>query len=132
MSRRRRGCGNVGIRRSLPDFQARRKEGETRFLSFPRFPRRGISAAWQPPFFHDLPRLCFWSSSALFFVRRTEEAAALALARGGRERERQCQRSAGRFPRASPAGGGKAERDRALPAAASVRPAVADRPAPSS
>jgi len=29
----------------LPDFQARWKEWETRFLSFPRFPRGGISTA---------------------------------------------------------------------------------------
>jgi hypothetical protein len=43
-SRRRRG-GNVEIRRGLPDFQARWKEGETRFLSFPRFPRGVISTA---------------------------------------------------------------------------------------
>src|SRR5579875_2542381 len=44
--RRRRG-GNVGIRRRcfLPDFQARWEEGETRGLSFPRFPRGGISTA---------------------------------------------------------------------------------------
>ena len=42
---RRRRCGNVGIRRSLPDFQARREGWETRCLSFPRFPRRGISTA---------------------------------------------------------------------------------------
>jgi len=41
---RRRG-GNVEIRRRLPDFQARWKEWETRFLSFPRFPRGGISTA---------------------------------------------------------------------------------------
>jgi hypothetical protein len=43
-SRRRRG-GNVEIRRFLPDFQARWKEWETRFLSFPRFPRGVISTA---------------------------------------------------------------------------------------
>jgi len=43
-SRRRRG-GNVEIRRGLPDFQARWKEWETRFLSFPRFPRGVISTA---------------------------------------------------------------------------------------
>jgi len=42
---RRRRCGNVGIRRSLPDFQARREGGKTRSGSFPRFPRRGISTA---------------------------------------------------------------------------------------
>jgi len=40
---------NVEIRRSCfwPDFQARRKEGKTRFClwSFPRFPRRVISTA---------------------------------------------------------------------------------------
>ena len=42
--RRRRG-GNVGIRRSLPDFQARREGWKTRSGSFPRFPRRGISTA---------------------------------------------------------------------------------------
>ncbi len=42
---RRRRCGNVGIRRSLPDFQARREGWKTRRLSFPRFPRRVISTA---------------------------------------------------------------------------------------
>ena len=42
---RRGRCGNVGIRRSLPDFQARREGWETRRGSFPRFPRRGISTA---------------------------------------------------------------------------------------
>jgi hypothetical protein len=42
---RRRRCGNVGIRRLLPDFQARREGGKTRSGSFPRFPRRGISTA---------------------------------------------------------------------------------------
>jgi hypothetical protein len=42
---RRRRCGNVGIRRSLPDFQARREGGKTRRGSFPRFPRRVISTA---------------------------------------------------------------------------------------
>ena len=43
----RRRCGNVGIRRLgfSPDFQARWKEWETRFLNFPRFPRGGISTA---------------------------------------------------------------------------------------
>ena len=49
---RRRRCGNVGIRRFGPDFQARWKEWETRlgFLSFPRFPRRVISTAIFSPF----------------------------------------------------------------------------------
>jgi hypothetical protein len=42
---RRRRCGNVGMRRFLPDFQARREGGKTRRGSFPRFPRRGISTA---------------------------------------------------------------------------------------
>jgi hypothetical protein len=49
--RRRRG-GNVEIQRSCfwLDFQARWKEWETRFgfLSFPRFPRGGISTALFP------------------------------------------------------------------------------------
>ena len=52
---RRRRCGNVGIRRSLPDFQARREGGKTRPWSFPRFPRRGISTATLPP----LPLVAF-------------------------------------------------------------------------
>jgi hypothetical protein len=45
-TRRRRG-GNVGIRRFCfwPDFQARWKEWETRWGSFPRFPRGVISTA---------------------------------------------------------------------------------------
>ena len=42
--RRRRRGGNVGIRRFLPDFQARWKEWETRCLSFPRFPGGVISS----------------------------------------------------------------------------------------
>jgi hypothetical protein len=46
---RRRRCGNVGIRRSLPDFQARREGGKTRRWSFPRFPRRVISTATLSP-----------------------------------------------------------------------------------
>ena len=45
--RRRRG-GNVGIRRSWPDIQARREGGKTRGGRFPRFPRRGISTATLP------------------------------------------------------------------------------------
>src|SRR6266568_2340824 len=44
---RRRGCGNVGIRRGGPDFQARWKGWETRLRSFPGFPRRVISTAWR-------------------------------------------------------------------------------------
>ena len=49
---RRRRCGNVGIRRFLPDFQARWKGWKTRFgfLSFPRFPRGVISTAIFSPF----------------------------------------------------------------------------------
>ena len=43
-SRRRRG-GNVGIRRLLPDFQARREGWKTQGLSFPGFPPRVISTA---------------------------------------------------------------------------------------
>ena len=46
---RRRRCGNVGIRRSLPDFQARREGWKTRRLRFPPFPRRGISTATLSP-----------------------------------------------------------------------------------
>jgi hypothetical protein len=42
---RRRRCGNVGIRRFWPDFQARWKGWKTRSLSFPRFPRGVISTA---------------------------------------------------------------------------------------
>src|SRR5207245_6851704 len=42
-----------------PDFQARWKEGETRCLSFPRFPGRVISTAWRAPFFRWLQRLTF-------------------------------------------------------------------------
>ena len=49
---RRRRCGNVGIRRLRPDFQARREGGKTRRGSFPRFPRRVISTATRSP----LPR----------------------------------------------------------------------------
>ena len=62
--RRRRG-GNVGIRRFLPDFQAR-GEGWEKSRSphapglsgdgtFPPFPRRGISTATLPP---RTPTLC--------------------------------------------------------------------------
>ena len=49
---RRRRCGNVGIRRFWPDFQARWKGWKTRFgfLSFPRFPRGVISTAIFAPF----------------------------------------------------------------------------------
>ena len=49
---RRRRCGNVGIRRFWPDFQARWKGWKTRFgfLSFPRFPRGVISTAIFVPF----------------------------------------------------------------------------------
>ena len=46
---RRRRCGNVGIRRCLPDFQARREGWKTRRLSFPPFPRRVISTATLSP-----------------------------------------------------------------------------------
>src|SRR5271157_1759790 len=49
---RRRRCGNVGIRRLGPDFQARREGWKTRRGSFPRFPRRVISTATLSP----LPR----------------------------------------------------------------------------
>ena len=63
---RRRRCGNVEIRRFgfLPDFQARRKEGKTRFClwSFPRFPRRVISTATGLAVFNREPR-CLQAAS---------------------------------------------------------------------
>src|SRR6516164_11564453 len=61
LSRRRRRCGNVEIRRFCfwPDFQARREVWETRlgFWSFPGFPRRIISTAGRPRFWRRLQRL---------------------------------------------------------------------------
>lgn len=51
---RRRRCGNVGIRRFLPGFQARREGWKTRRGSFPRFPRRVISTATRSPLPHGV------------------------------------------------------------------------------
>ena len=55
---RRGRCGNVGIRRFLPDFQARREGWKTRPWSFPGFPRRGISTATLP-----LRQLASWGET---------------------------------------------------------------------
>ena len=45
VTRRRRGCGNVGIPRLLRDFQVRWERWKSRGRTFPRVPPRVISTA---------------------------------------------------------------------------------------
>src|ERR1700756_1067112 len=72
MDSRRRGCGNVGIRRFGPDFQGRWEGWETRFLSFPGFPRRVISTAWRSRFFRERQRLS-WGRVLPYEVRSVDD-----------------------------------------------------------
>ena len=65
-TRRRRGCGNVGIPRLLRDFQARWKRWKSRGWTFPRFPRRAIFPAklWILGIFARMP--CLGTAEGLF------------------------------------------------------------------